>query len=949
MQDETNTLKKARISKLEIQIQELQTELDGLLLEIRLDGTPDLPLEALTFAEDLNESPFLNMTSSSAEKIKLYLSLFKGRQDICAKRWRNKPGYSPYCRNDFRPGICQKPRVRCTDCTVSDFAPLGPDQILEHLTGQTVLGLYPLTKDDTCYLLAMDLDEANWQVDAQVIRSICRQQGISVSLERSRSGNGGHLWWFFESDIKASLARQFGMSILELAMAKSPNITFESFDRLFPSQDMLPKDGFGNLIALPLQKEARGQGNTVFLDDDLKPIEDQWAYLSSIQKILPEQLGALCQEQLLSTEPDLTASKIPVQRISLISTDFPNELLVHRSSGLILSKTGLSPKAIHSLRRLASYNNPEFFAKQAMRLSTFGIPRMTVSYDETAEMIQLPRGTEAKLIELLDQSGATYSILDERVTGRLLNITFKGELTAHQDEAFRRLTAHDAGVLAAATGFGKTVIGARIIAEKKCPTLILVHTKELAAQWKTRLEQFLDINEVIESKHKSTSVIGQLGGGKKNLHGIVDIALIQSLVDRDQSVKDLIHNYGLILVDECHHISAVNFSRVMSQVDAAWVYGLTATPIRKDGHHPIIFLQCGPIRYQVTAKSQTKKQNFEHIIVPRFTRLRLPPTKPSNQWHITEIYERITESEQRNELICQDVVQSVQEGRTPLVLTERTQHLKQLEVKFIENGLNVITLYGTMKAKERKAAIAKLQSCRPEDSYVLLATGRLIGEGFDEARLDTLFLAMPVAWKGTVAQYAGRLNRNFEGKEKVRIFDYVDIHVPVLERMYQKRLKAYQSVGYQIGLNRTESTGSVRIYDSASYQTSLLEDIRHAKSEIILSSPYPKRKNLQELLPLLLESFQSGNRIALCSRPLAEVKDAYRQNTKHLYADLNDSGIHVQAVPGLHLHFIVIDETILWYGSLDPLGMQQADDTLIRIDDPSLAAEFLEMVSNVEG
>ena len=299
MQDETIALKTARISKLESQIQELQTELDGLLLEIKMDVSPDLFIETMTFPENLSETGFLNMTSSNTEKIKLFLSLFKGRPDVCAKRWRNKPGYSPYCRNDFRPGVCQKPRVRCSDCTVSDFAPLGPDQILEHLTGQHVLGLYPLTTADTCFLLAMDLDEANWQRDAQVIRSICREQNIPVSLERSRSGNGGHLWWFFESEVKASMARGFGLSILELAMAKSPDITFESFDRLFPSQDILPKDGFGNLIALPLQKEARASGNTVFLDDDLQIIEDQWSYLSSIQKIRPDQLEAFSPLELV--------------------------------------------------------------------------------------------------------------------------------------------------------------------------------------------------------------------------------------------------------------------------------------------------------------------------------------------------------------------------------------------------------------------------------------------------------------------------------------------------------------------------------------------------------------------------------------------------------------------------------------------------------------------------
>lgn len=945
MRDDAGTEKLTRITQLKNQIKQLQEELDGLLAENRPVDAQSTSTPVLPALEAPGDFPQLDQSSSGEAKIQLFLNLFKGRSDICAKRWRNKPGYSPYCYNDFRPGVCQKPRVRCIDCEVGDFAPLGPEQVREHLTGQHVLGLYPLTKADTCFLLAMDLDDANWQADAQLIRSICQEEAIPVSLERSRSGNGGHLWWFFESAVPASLARQFGMAILELAMAKSPSLTFDSFDRFFPSQDMLPKDGFGNLIALPLQKDARAQGNTVFLDEDLKIIADQWSYLSRIQKLRPDDLASFCKKQLPEASPGVSPAQDLVKRISLAETDFPGKLLIHKSCGLILSKDGLSAKAIYSLRRLAAYGNPDFFAKQAMRISTYGIPRMIAAYDETEETLQLPRGSEPKLLELLDQAGAAYTLLEERVMGRRLNISFQGELTPHQEAAFLNLTASDCGVLSAATGFGKTVIGARIIAEKQCPTLILVHTKELAGQWKARLEQFLAIDEVFAAKRKNASVIGQLGGGKQSLHGILDIALLQSLVDRDHSVKDLIHDYGLVIVDECHHISAVSFSQVMSQVDAAWVYGLTATPIRKDGHHPIIFLQCGPIRYQVSAKSQAAAQNFEHNMIPRFTSLRLPPGKPPEQWHITEIYERITKSDPRNELISQDVVQAVAEGRTPLVLTERTAHLKLLEEKLIGKGLRVITLYGTMKARERHAAIAELKSAGPSEPFVLLATGRLIGEGFDEAQLDTLFLAMPIAWKGTVAQYAGRLSRSFPGKAEVRIMDYVDVHIPVLERMYQKRLKAYQSVGYQIGRTSTQTPESLRIFDGANYLPTLLEDLHRAKAQIILSSPYPKRQKMQTLLPQLQEIFQSGKRITLCTKPLDEVKDAYRKNTRQLHSELSERGLHIQPVPGLHLHFILVDETILWYGSLDPLGTQQADDSLIRMEDPLLAAEFLAMIS----
>lgn len=535
---------------------------------------------------------------------------------------------------------------------------------------------------------------------------------------------------------------------------------------------------------MPLQKEARAQGNTVFLDEEGAVIEDQWAYLSVISRVTTTQLESIGQSHGDPNETEEAAAGMPLRHsMALDRSDFPPVLIIRREAGLLLSKEGMSTAAIHGLRRLASYGNQEFFAKQAMRLSTYGIPRMTVVFEEDENHLRLPRGTEAAILDLLHAAGVEHEILDERIQGKHLNIAFNGELTIHQDAAFAAMTAHDCGVLAATTGFGKTVIGARIIAEKQFPTLILVHTKELANQWKERLEQFLQIDEVLEKPRKGASLIVQLGGDKKNLHGIDDIALIQSLVDRDKSVKDAVHGYGLVIVDECHHISAVNFSRVLSEVDAATVYGLTATPIRKDGHHPIIFMQCGPVRFQVSARSEAKKRSFSHAVIPRFTALRLPLTRAYDQWHITEIYERITGDELRNELIAQDVLRAVAEGRKPLVLTERTAHLELLKLSLQQKGLKVITLYGTMKAKERKEAIKELKALAMDEAFVLLATGRLIGEGFDEARLDTLFLAMPIAWKGTVAQYAGRLHREFEGKEEVRIYDYVDVHIPVLERM----------------------------------------------------------------------------------------------------------------------------------------------------------------------
>ena len=438
----------------------------------------------------------LTQNSTNQAKIELFLSLFKGRSDVVAKRWRNKPGYSPYCFNDFTSGVCYKPKIKCSDCKNSAFAMLDEEQIEKHLRGEHVLGLYPLMKEDTCFLLVMDFDKVTWIEDVKLIRELCTELKIPVYAERSRSGNGCHLWFFFEHEMKASIARKFGMTILSLAMQRSSAIQFDSYDRLFPSQDFLQKDGFGNLIALPLQKEARSKHNTVFVDDAFKEIKDQWRHISHVHK-LSERFVWSFIEQYQVMEDELAQERLFETKLELEQSDFPNELVLIKNGGIQIRKAGISAKGMYRLRRMASYPNPEYHMKQAMRQSTFGTPRMTVSYDEDDDVIVLPRGIEANLIHQLSVSKIVYSVRDERFVGRKLSIEFVGQLSDHQAMAFKQLSEHDTGVLSATTGFGKTVIGAHMIAERQVPSLILVHTKELALQWQERLEQFLRIHETL--------------------------------------------------------------------------------------------------------------------------------------------------------------------------------------------------------------------------------------------------------------------------------------------------------------------------------------------------------------------------------------------------------------------------------------------------------------------
>lgn len=700
---------------------------------------------------------------------------------------------------------------------------------------------------------------------------VCNENNIPVYAERSRSGSGCHLWFFFEDEIKASLARKFGTIILNLAMEECGNIKFSSYDRLFPSQDFLQKDGYGNLIALPLQKQVREQGNSVFIDESLKEIDDQWHYLSQIQKLSEEHVLRICKSyKVKDMVTDSEISKVDNRYISVSKEDFPKIVVLEKCKGIEISKDGLSSKGLLQLRKLASYGNPEFYAKQAMRQSTYGVPRVTVVYDEYDTNIILPRGIESELVNLLEKNDIKYIVKDNRYEGKQLQIKFDGQLTDRQEKAFQELVQYNEGVLSATTGFGKTVIGARIIAEKRQPTLILVHTKVLARQWKERLEQFLQIDEV-EKRKKNKSVIGQLGGGKKELFGIVDIVIMQSMFERDKSVKQIINNYVLIIVDECHHISATNFSRIISSADAKYVYGLTATPIRKDGHHPIIFMHCGSIRYKVDAKKEALLREFEHYIIPRFTSTRMSIFKSHDEWHISEIYQHISESKHRNELIVADIVESINSGRNPLVLTERKGHIDQLVQLMEDMDFEVIILSGDLKIKERKESLRKIASLKDEDRFVIIATGKLIGEGFDEARLDTLFLAMPIAWKGTIVQYAGRLHRNYKGKNEVLIYDYVDVHIPVLERMYHKRLTAYRSLGYRLKEGDSKGFRGSSIYDETNYFENLLQDIKIAEKSILISSPYLQKKKINEIKEILIEKYKSGIRVALCIKALERI------------------------------------------------------------------------------
>ena len=725
-------------------------------------------------------------------------------------------------------------------------------------------------------------------------------------------------------------------------MNRDGRISFKSYDRFFPNQDTLPEGGLGNLVALPLQGNARKNGNSVFVNEYFEPFRDQWEYLLNISK-----LSAFALEEILKQ----TANIMPLGDLSKTSeskpwevpvtakiekSDFSSEVVITRSNMLYIPLNLLSSKVLNHLRRIASFRNPEFYSKQALRLSTYQTPRIISCADLTEEFLALPRGCEDAVTTLLKEKNVAYRFEDKTNHGRPISVHFNGELRENQQKAVNTLAMNNTGVLSATTAFGKTVAAIGLIARHSVNTLILVHTKALLDQWVKRLEQFLVIDDVpvIEKgKHKKNlSSIGTLSSAGNKLHGIIDIALMQSCIS-DGEVKPFVKDYGLVIADECHHVSAVNFEQILKTVNARYVYGLTATPIRKDGHQPIIFMQCGPIRYNADAKAQMRDQTFQRLLVPRFTPFR---TVSGEDLSFTKVAHQLAEDEYRNLFIVKDVIEALKEGRSPIILTSRTAHVEILADLLKPHCPNVITLVGSESIKEKRQKMEYLQSIPSSEPLVIVATGKYVGEGFDYARLDTLFLVSPVAWKGIVAQYAGRLHREFEGKQDVQIYDYIDIRVPVCESMYRKRLKGYASIGYRIRNNEMFDNlfpTTDLIYDGLNFVSPFISDLSQCKRSVVISCPKVRIGRQTQIAERLIDLAANGVEVALFTK---EEND----DTLHL----QHQGISVITINHLSLHTAIIDKNKIWYGSVSILGYHSVEDNLIRFRNPEIATNLLESI-----
>ena len=910
------------------------------------------------------------------ELVQFYYSMFKGRRDVYSLRSgkpnakTGKHGYYTQCDNFWKAGLCGKKdgkNTKCQSCPNQKYKPLTGDVIYAHLTGvkedcSDVVGLYPVWPDETCNYLVFDFDNhddssdsVKWQEEANALRAICEINNVPCLVERSRSGKGAHVWIFFEKAINIKKARLFGAALLDKGAESVNQQSFDTYDRMIPAQDKLPEGGLGNLVALPLQGRAVKNGNSVFVDEKWQPYHDQWSVLKNTGKLsetfIDEKLSSWGNKYSISSNTD---NEIPGQ-ISIDETPWENSIKFERSDtkGTVrivladkayVDKTDIKPRLQNKIRRLAAYNNPEYFKNQGMGISTFGIPRIVYSGEDTEQFIAIPRGCLNKLCKNLKSSNIDYSVEDKRNTGKEINVSFAGELYPEQQDAVNSLTGHDFGVLAAATGFGKTVVGSYLISERKVNTLILVHNNEIMQNWINDLERFLVIKEDYPQYMTKTgrvktrkSLIGRLTGAHNSMTGIIDVAMVTSLGSGD-SIKPFVKDYGMVIMDECHHGAAESIEAVLSKVNAKYVYGLTATVKREDGKDKTVLMQFGPVRFRFTAKDKIRLQGMEHILEPRFT----PIISTKEKLTLNEAYEIVVNSDFRNSLIASDIEACIKQGHTPLVLSKRKAQIDVLFEKVKDKADHVLVLTGGKKQSERKELRERLGSISESESLIVLATGQYIGEGFNCSRLDMLFLAMPIAWDGNVEQYTGRLNRSHDGKNRVTVIDYVDHHIEMFANMYNKRLRTYKRIGYELSQDVERKHDDRFIYDSETYSEVFRGDIINAKAEVMISSPYVSTPGSERLIHNFSAMKSKDASISLITYPASHYSDDIKDRIENIHNRLNMAGIKVSFVDYIPSRYAVIDKEILWYGSMNLVSNIKEDDDEMRIVSRSVAKALIE-------
>ncbi|WP_295090849.1 TOTE conflict system archaeo-eukaryotic primase domain-containing protein [uncultured Catenibacterium sp.] len=911
--------------------------------------------------ESIDEDAYIKDVYISDKLAAYFLTLFQGRRDVYALRGA-KGGYFPQCFNRWKDHCPKqnKKKMSCQECPYREWKKLDREVGKRHLLGYKdnctdVIGLYPLLEDDTCKLLVFDFDnhdEENsenndWKDEIDAIRKICHENGIDVLIERSRSGNGAHAWILFKEFVPASLAREFGLLLIEKG-AQSINLkSFRYYDRMFPTQDH--SDGLGNLVALPLQGQALRQGNSAFVDENWNAYYDQWKLLSKVHQLTKSEIEEYIykwKEELLIPQGLLIIAdqgkrvKPWKKDENFHSEDVIEKLSIVLADGIYVDTLNLKPRIQNQIRRLAAFDNPVFYKNHNLGYSNWNQPRVIYLGEDINDYIKIPRGLLETLLNKCDSSNIAYEISDKREKGKPINVSFTGKLRDEQPSAASDLLSYDNGVLNAATAFGKTVVSSYLISQRKVNTLIVMQSVSLINQWVDELHHFLEINEDLPMYKTKTGkekqrkdLIGVLHGSKNTLTGIIDVVSVNSIYDNEGNCR-LNHEYGMVIVDECHHGASHIFENVLRQINSKYVYGVSANEKRIDRLEKKVYMQLGPIRHQYTSKERIEKQTIDHYVYPRFTKVMALGDSKND---LNSAYAFISKNENRNNMIISDIKKCIEEKRTPIVLTRYKEHAKLLYETLKNDVLDhTYLIYGDHSLKENEEIRKTILSFPHDEPFILIATSQSVGEGFNVPRLDTLFLTSPVSGEPLVDQFLGRINRDYKYKESAIVYDYVDSHIHYFNNMYKKRLSAYRKIGFDVITDIVDNKQNVNhIYNYSDYLEVFRQDIHESNKSIIISSPQLNEKKVLSFIELIKDRQEKGVSIIVFTK---QTDDPY---TTSLIDLLYGNGVFVEIYPDLDSYFAVIDQEIVWHGGINLLGKSNIYDSLMRVKSTTIAEELI--------
>ena len=675
------------------------------------------------------------------------------------------------------------------------------------------------------------------------------------------------------------------------------------------------------MIALPLQYNALKKGNSAFINEQEQVIQNPIEYLSSIPKLSENKIDEILESQ--STH-DYFFEKNQMFFDFKMSTVYSKEIHMIEDTMLWIHKKGLNAYTLNVLKRLASMYNPEYYLMQRLRQPIYlgSTPRVLGLYEEDDTYLYLPRGLKNKIFEIFTET--KIEIESRTTTGHSIDVSFNGTLRDNQITAVKSLLKHEMGIMKAVPGFGKTVMGIYAISQLKLNTLIIVQSKDIQNQWMERIQEFLDVPK---SKLKRDSFVCVFNGSKKRMNQNIDIATVSSLIHLE-NLEEVLSSYGMILVDECHRAASNTFTNVLKYAKAKYIYGFSATPERTDKLEKIEYMFCGPIVYETSKYEIQSNYTFKQLLVPRATNTKII----DKEMNFNDICNELMNNQARNHLIVKDIMKEFKESGKIIVLSERIKHLEILYemLKYVDK--NVFVISGQTKEKEKKQIFEQLRET--EDNYILIATSKLLGEGFDLPSLSTLFLLMPISAESRIVQYTGRIHRNYEGKETVKVYDYVDVHIPMMSSMFQKRLKQYQSVGYYVESDHKTIEVDHMIYEMNDYYKPFIEDIENTKKEIVIVNSKIELNKLKKYFKLLQEKFNN------------HVKLYFITNTTDIEIKNIIAGLGAKYIENNHnKHFVVIDRKVVWYSNADYFGRNRNDMFSTRFVDENFAQEIISLLS----